>query len=87
LADQTSYLQSIRQRQRRTFQALANLRRKLERMARDWERKDDHERRQRAEAIGRLIEAERAVVDAENELRQLQLQVIAMFLPTPNLLS
>jgi len=50
-------------------------------MARDWERKDDHERRQRAEAIGRLIEAERAVVDAENELRQLQLQVIAMFLP------
>jgi hypothetical protein len=55
------------------------LRRKLERMARDWERKDDHERRQRAEAIGRLIEAERAVVDAENELRQLQFQTLKLF--------
>jgi|SRR5579864_697362 len=58
-----------------------DLRRKLERMARDWERKDDHERRQRAEAIGRLIEAERAVVDAENELREIQLQTIKLFFP------
>jgi hypothetical protein len=57
------------------------LRRKLARMARDWERKDDHERRQRAEAIGRLIEAERAVVDAENELREIQLQTIKLFFP------
>jgi hypothetical protein len=58
-----------------------DLRRKLERMARQWERKEDFQRRQRAEAIGKLIAAEQAVVDAENELRQLQHQTLKLFFP------
>ena len=56
-----------------------DLRRKLERMARQWERQEDYQRRQRAEAIGKLIAAERAVEDAEKELLELQRQVTAMF--------
>jgi hypothetical protein len=57
------------------------LRRKLERMQAAWERQEDYQHRQRAEAIGRLIEAERAVVDAENELRDLQHQTLKLFFP------
>src|SRR5690348_4915498 len=51
--------------------SFGDLRRKLQRMAREWERQEDYQRRQRAEAIGKLIAAEQAVADAENELRQL----------------
>jgi hypothetical protein len=58
-----------------------DLRRKLERMAQQWDRHDDYQRKQRAEAIGRLIEAERAMVDAENEYAECQRQTIALFLP------
>src|SRR5437660_5290209 len=47
------------------------LRRKLERMQSAWERQDDYQRRQRAEAIGRLIEAERAIEDARREYEKL----------------
>jgi hypothetical protein len=57
------------------------LRRKLARIEHEWQRKEDYERRQRAEAIGKLIAAEQAVTDAENELRELQLQTIKLFLP------
>lgn len=60
---------------------VGELRRKLERMARVWERREDHERRQRAEALGRLIAAERAMVDAQNEYAEQARQVTAMFLP------
>jgi hypothetical protein len=52
-------------------------------MQQSWERHDDYQRRQRAEAIGRLIEAERAMVDAENEYAEIARQVTAMFLPAP----
>lgn len=58
-----------------------DLRRKLERWQREWQRKEDYERRQRADAIGKLIAAEQQVVDAENELRQLQFQTLKLFFP------
>src|SRR5258707_15897780 len=38
------------------------LRRKLTRMAEAWTRREDYEIRQRAEALGRLIQAEQAVI-------------------------
>jgi hypothetical protein len=60
-----------------------DLRRKLERMAREWERRDDYQRRQRFAALTRLIEAERAMVDAQNEYAETARQVTAMFLPAP----
>jgi predicted RNA-binding Zn-ribbon protein involved in translation (DUF1610 family) len=58
-----------------------DLRRKLERMQATWERHDDYQRRQRAAAIGKLVAAERAVADAETELRNIQREVIGLFLP------
>jgi len=60
-----------------------DLRRKLERMQSAWERQDDYQRRQRAAALGRLIEAERAMVDAQNEYAEIARQVTALFLPAP----
>jgi hypothetical protein len=61
--------------------SVGDLRRRLERMQATWERQDDYQRRQRAAALGRLIEAEQAVIEAENELAEVQRQAIALFLP------
>ena len=55
------------------------LRRRLTRMAEAWQRLEDYELRQRAEALGKLIEAEQNVIRAESELRELQLQIIEQF--------
>jgi hypothetical protein len=61
--------------------SVGDIRRKLERMARTWERKEDHERRQRADAIGKIIEAEAAIATAESEYAEAVRQAIALFLP------
>jgi hypothetical protein len=61
--------------------SVGELRRKLERMQATWERHDDYQRRQRHAALSRLIEAERAMVDAQNEYAETARQVTAMFLP------
>ena len=57
------------------------LRRKLERMARTWERQEDYQRRQRADAIGKLIAAEQAMEDAKAEYAELQRQTLKLFFP------
>jgi predicted amidophosphoribosyltransferase len=49
-------------------QSLGAIRRKLERMARDWERQDDYQRKQRAAAIGKIIEAEKALEESSAEV-------------------
>ena len=61
--------------------SVGDLRRKLERMRTAWERKEDHERRQRADAIGKIIEAEAAIAAAESEYAEAVRQAIALFLP------
>jgi hypothetical protein len=61
--------------------SVGDLRRKLERMARTWDRQEDYERRQRADAIGRLIEAEDAITAAENEYAEAARQAIALLMP------
>jgi predicted RNA-binding Zn-ribbon protein involved in translation (DUF1610 family) len=58
-----------------------DLRRKLERMQSAWERHDDYQRRQRAEALGRLIAAEQAIEDSKREYAKLQREILAMFFP------
>jgi hypothetical protein len=63
--------------------SVGDLRRKLERMQAAWERHDDYQRRQRFAALCRLIEAERAMVDAQDEYAETARQVTAMFLPAP----
>lgn len=63
--------------------SVGDLRRRLERMQSAWERHDDYQRKQRATALGRLIEAERAMVDAQNEYAEIARQVTALFLPAP----
>jgi hypothetical protein len=52
------------------------LRRKLERIEREWDRANLH----RAKVLGQLIEADRIALETENEMRELQRQVTAMFL-------
>jgi hypothetical protein len=61
--------------------SFGDLRRKLERMERQWERKEDYERRQRADAIGKLIAAEQAIEDAERGYAELQRQALKLFFP------
>lgn len=58
-----------------------DLLRKLERMKRQWERQEDYQRRQRAEAIGKLIAAEQAIEDAKREYVELQHQTLKLFFP------
>ena len=53
------------------------LRRKLARIEREWDRANLH----RAKVLGQLIEADRIALETENEMRELQRQVTAMFLP------
>jgi hypothetical protein len=53
------------------------LRRKMERLEREW----DRQRRHKAAVIGKLVEADRIMAETENEMRQIQRQVTAMFLP------
>jgi hypothetical protein len=53
------------------------LRRKLARIERAWDRANLH----RAKVIGQLIEADRIAIETENEMRELQRQVTAMFWP------
>ena len=55
------------------------LRRKLKRIEREWDRANQH----RAKVIGQLIEADRIALETENEMREIQRQVTAMFLPAP----
>jgi hypothetical protein len=61
--------------------SVGDLRRKLERMARTWDRKEDYERRQRADAIGKIIEAEAAIAAAENEYAAACRAAIALLMP------
>jgi hypothetical protein len=58
-----------------------DLRRKLERMARTWDRQEDYERRQRADAIGRIIAAEDAIAAAENEYAEACRAAISLLMP------
>jgi len=51
------------------------LRRKLARIERAWDRANLH----RAKVIGQLIEADRIAIETENELRELQLQTLNLF--------
>ncbi len=55
------------------------LRRKLARIERAWDRANLH----RAKVLGQLIEADRIALETENEMREIQRQVTAMFLPAP----
>jgi hypothetical protein len=50
-------------------------------MAAQWERREDYERRQRAEAIGKIVAADAAITAAENEYAEAVRQAIALFLP------
>lgn len=60
--------------------SFGDLRRKLERLEREWTRKEDYQRRQRAEALGRVIAAEQELLKADDKYRQLVRDVEAMFL-------
>jgi hypothetical protein len=53
------------------------LRRKLARIEREWDRQRLH----KAAVIGKLIEADRQLIETENEMREIQRQVTAIFLP------
>jgi hypothetical protein len=57
--------------------SVGELRRKLARIEREW----DRQRRHKAVVIGKLIEADRIMAETENEMREIQRQVTAMFLP------
>jgi hypothetical protein len=59
--------------------SVGELRRKLARLEREWDRANQH----RAKVIGQLIEADRIALETENEMREMQRQVTAMFLPAP----
>ena len=61
--------------------SVGDIRRKIERMAAQWERREDYERRQRAEAIGKIVAADAAITAAENEYAEAVRQAIALFLP------
>lgn len=57
--------------------SVGELRRKLARIEREWDRQRLH----KAAVIGKLIEADRTMAETENEMREIQRQVTAMFLP------
>lgn len=57
--------------------SVGELRRKLSRIEREWDRQRLH----KAAVIGKLIEADRTMAETENEMREIQRQVTAMFLP------
>ena len=50
-------------------------------MARQWDRHDDYQRRQRLEAIGKLIAADKAIEDSKREYVELQRQTLKLFFP------
>ena len=54
-----------------------DLRRKLARIEREWDRQRLH----KAAVIGKLIQADKQLIETENEMREIQRQVTAMFLP------
>ena len=57
--------------------SVGELRRKLARIEREWDRQRLH----KAAVIGKLVEADRIMAETENEMREIQRQVTAMFLP------
>ena len=57
--------------------SVGELRRKLARIEREWDRQRLH----KAAVIGKLIKADRIMAETENEMREIQRQVTAMFLP------
>jgi hypothetical protein len=59
--------------------SVGELRRKLARIEREWDRQRLH----KAAVIGKLVEADRIMAETENEMREIQRQVTAMFLPAP----
>lgn len=61
--------------------SFGELRRKLARMEREWTRHDDRQRRQRAAAIARLVEADKQVEESKAEYLRIQREVTAMFFP------
>lgn len=61
--------------------SFGEIRRKLERMQHEWTRRDDYERRQRVEAINKLIEAERSFDEATAEYVKAQHAALAFFFP------
>lgn len=54
-----------------------DLRRKLARIEREWDRQRTH----KVAVIGKLIEADKQLIETENEMREIQRQAIALFWP------
>jgi hypothetical protein len=59
--------------------SVGELRRKLARIEREWDRQRLH----KAAVIGKLVEADRIMVETESEMRETARQITALFLPAP----
>lgn len=57
--------------------SLRQLRSKVERMKRDWDRRDAYQRRRYVEALGKLVEADRAIREAAQEYIRAQREALA----------